>query len=54
MASQFLDEVEDFLWQGGDAVSSKVSLMLAIIKGAEIEMENIHFISFVDVVRIVS
>ena len=43
MASQFLDEVEDFLWQGGDAVSSKVSLMLAMIKGAEIEMENIQF-----------
>ena len=45
MASQFLGEVEDFLWQGGDAVSSKVSLMLAIIKGAEIEMENIQFYS---------
>ena len=38
MRCQFLDEVEDFLWQGGDAVSSKVSLMLAMIKGAEIEM----------------
>ena len=45
MASQFLGEVEDFLWQGGDAVSSKVSLMLAMIKGAEIEMENIQFYS---------